>query len=90
MKAIEDGKTSENLSLGCQDKLNNLWLLLHGFQKFAFSVKTIGLHDNDIIITISFSNLSTLGTVLKSYRFQCFQKFSKVTIVFYRFRVDAR
>ena len=40
------------------------------FQKLSFSVKTIRLHGNDIIITISFSNLSTLETVFKSYRFQ--------------------
>ena len=40
------------------------------FSKLAFSVKTIRLHDNDIIITILFSNLSTLETVLKIYRFQ--------------------
>ena len=49
----------------CQDNLNNLWLLLYRFQKFAVSVKTICLHDNDIIITISFSNLFTLKTVSK-------------------------
>ena len=55
----------------CQGNLNNFWLLLHRFQKVAFSVKTIHLHDNDIIITISFSNLSTLETFfLKSYRFR--------------------
>ena len=40
--------------------LNNLSLLLYRFQKFALSVKTIGLYDNDIIMRISFSNLSTL------------------------------
>ena len=46
----------------CQD---NLWLLLRRFQKFAFSVKTMSLHYNDIIITTSFSNISTLVTVFK-------------------------
>ena len=45
-----------------------VWLLLHRFQKFAFSVKTISLQDNDIIITISFSNLSI------------FRPFSKVIV----------
>ena len=40
-----------------------MWLLLHRFRKFAFSVKTIRLHDSDIIIRISFSNISTLETV---------------------------
>ena len=48
--------------------LNNLWLLLHRFQKFGFSVKMIHLHDNDIIFTISFSKLSTLESVFNSYR----------------------
>ena len=56
-------KTSENLLFGCQDNLNNLWVLLHHFQKFVLSVKTIHLHDNDIIMAISFSNFSTLETV---------------------------
>ena len=46
------------------------WLLLDRFQKFAFSMKTIRLHGDDIIITISFPNLSTLETVFKSYRFE--------------------
>ena len=70
MKTIENGKASGNLLFACQDNFNDLWLLLHRFQKFAFSVKTIRLYDNDIIITISFSNFSTLETVFKSYRFQ--------------------
>ena len=86
MKTIENGKTSENLSFGCQDKLNNLWLLLHGFQKFAFSVKTIRLHDNDIIITISFSNLSPLwrpfSKVIVFSVFKSFQKLPLFLIVF--------
>ena len=69
MKTIENVKTSGNPLFACQDHLNNMWLLLHRFQKFAFSVKTIHLHDNDIIITIAFSNLSTLEIVFKS----CFQ-----------------
>ena len=63
-------KTSGNLLFACQDNLNSLWLLLLCFQKFAFSVKMIRLHDNHNIITISFSNLFTLETILKSYRFQ--------------------
>ena len=67
MKMIENGKTSGNLLFACQDNLNNLWLLLHPFRKFAFSVKTIRLHDNDIT---AFSNLSTLETVFKCYRLQ--------------------
>ena len=70
MKTIENGKTSGNLLFACGDNLNNLWLLLHRLQKFVFSVKKIRLHDNDIIITLSFSNLSTLEAVFKSYRFQ--------------------
>ena len=70
MKAIENGKNQLKYIFACQDNLNNLWLLLHRFQKLAFSVKTIRLHNNDIIIAISFSNLSTLETVSKSYRFQ--------------------
>ena len=56
-------KNRGNLLPACQDNLNNL--RLHRFQKFAFSVKTICLHDNDIILTISFSNLSTLEVVLR-------------------------
>ena len=36
---------------------------MHRFQKFAFSVETIRLHDNDIIV---FSNLSTFETVVKN------------------------
>ena len=63
-------KTSENQLFVCQDNLNNSWLLLHSFQRFPFSVKTIRPDDNDIIITISFSNLSTFETVFKSLRFQ--------------------
>ena len=69
-KLLKRVKTSRYLLFTCQDNLNNLWLLLHRFQKFAFSVKTIRLHDNDIIITISFSNFFTLETIFKSYRFQ--------------------
>ena len=60
MKTIENGKSQGNLLFACQDNLKNLWLLLHRFQKFAFSVKTIRLYDNYIVVTISFSNLSTL------------------------------
>ena len=56
----------------CQDNLNSLRLLLHRIQKFAFSVKTIRLHDNDTITTISFSDLSTLETFFGSYRFLSF------------------
>ena len=80
VKTIESGTNQRNLLFACQGNLNNLWLLLHHFQNlwlllhhiqnFAFSVKTIRLQDNDIIIRISFSNLSTLETVFKSYRFQ--------------------
>ena len=51
MKTIENGKKKLNLLFACQHNLNNLWLLLHRFQKFSFSVKTICLHDNDIIMT---------------------------------------
>ena len=70
MKTIETVKTSGNLLFARQDNLNNLFLLLlHRFQKFVFSVQTIHLHDNNIIITIPFSNLSTLETVFKSHRF---------------------
>ena len=32
-KKIEKGKTRGNLLFVCQDNLNNLWLLLHHFQK---------------------------------------------------------
>ena len=60
-------KTSGDLLFACQDNLNNLWLLLHRFQKLAFSVKMIRLQDNDII---AFSNLSVLKTGFKSYHFQ--------------------
>ena len=49
MKTIETVKASGNLLLACQDNWNNLWLLLHRFQKFALSVKTIRLRDNDIL-----------------------------------------
>ena len=73
-------KTRGYLLFACRDNLNNLWLLLHRFQKLAFSVKTIRLHDNDIIISISFSNLFTLETIFKSYRFQL--KRSSFLIVF--------
>ena len=65
MKTIENDKSRQNLLFACQDNLNNLWLLLHRFQKFAFSVKTIHLHDDDII---AFSNLSTLETVFDRFR----------------------
>ena len=75
-------KTSRNLLFAYQDDFNNLWLLLHCFQKFAFSVKTIHLHDIDII---AFSNLSTLKTVFKSLHFH-----RKKIIVFDRFHIDAR
>ena len=77
-------KTSGNLLFACKDNLNNLWLLLHRFQKFAFSVKTIRLCDNDIIITISFSNLCTLKIAFKVI------VFSENDHCFYRFRIDAR
>ena len=69
-KQLKTIKTSGNLLFACQDNLNNLWLLLHRFQKFAFSMKTIRPHDNDIIITKRFSDLFILETVFKSYRFQ--------------------
>ena len=59
--------------------------MLHRFQKFTFSVKTMHLHDNDIIIAISFTNLSTKDTVFKSYRFQL-----KRSSFFIVIRVDAR
>ena len=36
---------------------------MHRFQKFVFSVKTIRLHDDDIIVL---SNVSTLETVVKN------------------------
>ena len=87
-KRLKTVKTSGNLLFVCQDNLNNLWLLLYRFQKFAFPMKTIRPHDNDIMITISFSNLSTLETVFKSYRFQW--QGSSFLIVFDRFSVDAR
>ena len=87
-KRLKTARTSGKLLFACQDNLNNLWLLLHRFQKFAFSVKTIRLHDNDVIITISYdndiiitislSNLSTLETVFKSYSFQSFSCRCKV------------
>ena len=83
MKTIENDKISGNLLFTCQDNLNNLWLLLQRFQKFAFSVKAIRLHDKDIIITLSFSNLSTWEIVFKSYLF------SENDHRFYRFRVNA-
>ena len=66
MKKIENDKNIRNLLFPPQD---NLWLLLHRFEKFAFSVKTIRLHDTDVIITLSFPNLSTLKIVFKSYQF---------------------
>ena len=66
MKTIANGKNNGNLLFACQDNLNNLFAV-HRFQKVAFSVKTICLHDNDII---AFSNPSTLETVFKTYRFQ--------------------
>ena len=69
-KQLETVKTSGNLWFACQGNLNNLSSLLYRFQKFAFSVKTIRLHDNDIIRTISFSNVSTLEIVMNSYRFR--------------------
>ena len=50
-----NSKNLSNLLFACLDNLNNLWLLLHGFQKFAFSVKTMFLHDIDTIKAISFS-----------------------------------
>ena len=67
LKRLKTVKTSGNLLLACWDNLSNLWLLLHRFQKFAFSVKTIRLHGNDIT---AFSYLSSLGTVFKSNRFR--------------------
>ena len=81
---MKTAKTSENLLFACQDNLNNLWQLLHRFQKFAFSVKPICLHDNDTIKT----------NVFKSFHFgDRFQKLSvsvKTIIVFDRFRVNVR
>ena len=71
-------KTSGNLLFACQDNLNNLCLLLHRFQKLAFSLKTIPLHDNEIIITIWFSNVSTLETVENDHRFRSFLRRCKV------------
>ena len=44
-KRLKTVKTSENLLFACQDNLNNFWLLLHCFQKFVFSVKTIIVFD---------------------------------------------
>ena len=41
MKTFKTVKTSRNLLFVCENNLNNLCLLLHRFQKFAFSVKTI-------------------------------------------------
>ena len=49
MKRLKTVKTSGNLLFACQDNLNNLWLLLHRFQKFAVSMKTTPLHDNDTL-----------------------------------------
>ena len=40
-KRFKNAKTQGNLLFACQDDLNNLCLLLHRFQNFAFSVKTI-------------------------------------------------
>ena len=65
MKTIENDKNQRKSIVCVSDNLNNLWLLFHRFQKFAISVKTIGLHDNYIIITIRFSNLSILGPFSK-------------------------
>ena len=62
-KRLKTVKPRGNLLFACQDNFNNLWLLLHRFQKFALSVKTIRLHHNNII---AFSNLSTLETVFKN------------------------
>ena len=36
MKRLKTVKTSGSLLLACQDNLNNLWLLLHRLEKFAF------------------------------------------------------
>ena len=76
-------KNSRNLLFACEDNLNNLWLSLLCFQKFALSVKTIRLHDNDIV-----------AYVFISFHFgDRFQKLSfsvKTIIVFDRFRADAR
>ena len=66
----------------CQDNLISLWLLLHRFQKFAFSVKTIRLQDNDIIITISFFKSSHVED-----RFEKLSFSMKTIIVFDRCRV---
>ena len=60
MKTIENCKNSGNLLFACQNNLNNLWLLLHRFQKFAFSMKTIRLHDNHIIVNV-FSCVSKIS-----------------------------
>ena len=62
MKMIENGKNQKNLLFVCQDNLNNLWLLLHRFQKFAFSVKTI-------IVLIVFLQMQN-ENAKKSLRFQ--------------------
>ena len=43
-----------------------------------FSLKTIRLHNSDIIATISFSSLSTLETVFKSHQFLSFSCICKV------------
>ena len=81
MKMIEDGQNQWRSIVRMSRSLDNLSLLSHRFQKFAFTVKTICLHDNDII---AFSNLSTLETIQK------LQFSVKTIIVFDRFRVDAR
>ena len=71
MKRIITVKTSKNLLFGCHDNLKNFAVAVaSGFQKFAFSVKTICPHHNDIITIISFSNLATLESVVKGDRFQ--------------------
>ena len=50
IKTIENGN---KLLLACQGNLNNLQSLLHRFQKFTFSVKTIHLYNKDIIMWVS-------------------------------------
>ena len=44
-KRLKTVKISGNLLFAYQDNLNNLWLLLYRFQKFAFSVKPIIVFD---------------------------------------------
>ena len=81
MAMIENGKNQRKFLFACQDNLSSLWLLLHHFQKFTFSVKTIRLCD--------FNNI-----VFKCFKFgDRFQRLSfsvKTMIVFDCFHADAR